>query len=137
MRKTITIAMLFLLTGLVCGCAGMGGPTDEELIAKTLADWKAATEAEDLDGMMACISEDFQNEEGDKAGFREFVDDFIQQGALADAEMDLEDAITTVEGDSAIVEAVLLSSNMGSTTLDLEMQQDPDGTWRITGLEAY
>ena len=129
--------MLFLLAGLVSGCAGMGGLTDEELVAKTIADWKAATEAEDLDGMMACISEDFESDEGDKASFREFLDDFISQGMLSDAEVDIEDAITEIEGDSATVDSIMLDGGMGSATLNLELKRDADGAWRITYLEAY
>ena len=133
------VAAVFVLQSALSGCASlMGGPSDEELIADTLAAWKAATEAENVDGMMSCISDDFQTDEGGKAEVREYLSGVIDQGMLSGAEMDLTEAETTIEEDgTASVMGIELSGDVGSVVMDLEMKKDADGTWRIIGMDAY
>jgi ketosteroid isomerase-like protein len=123
----------------LCGCASLGkGPSDEELIQQTLAQWKAGIESHDVDMMMATISEEFVSEEGSgKADFREFLTDLIDDGTLAGAQMDLESAMTTIEGDMATVENATLSGDRGSIVLHMDLKKEADGIWRIVGIQAY
>ncbi len=139
-KSTIaTVLTVTMLVALFCGCVGLGkGPTDEELIAGVLADWKAALEAQDLDKLMVAYSEDFEGERGaGKAEVREFLSRAIDEGYLEGVEADLEDAETVVEGETASVGPVTLSSDMGSMSLDVTMQKEEVDRWRIVSTEGY
>lgn len=138
-RNTFAPVLTILLTAsLVFGCAHLRkGPTEQELIASSLEAWKAATEAQNPEGMMACISEDFQWEEGGKAQMRAFLEGFIREGNLSGALMNLANSVTTLEEESARVQGITLSSDAGSIQLELVMKKDPDGAWRIASLDAY
>jgi len=128
-----------MLAVLACGCAGQGkGPTDQELIAGTLADWKAAFEAQDIDQIMAAYSEDFEGERSaDKAGVRGFFTRAIDAGYMDSAEIILDDAETLIDGETATVSPVDLSGDFGSVSLELILQKEADGAWRIIASERY
>jgi len=132
----MTLATLFAAT-LMAGCAGMGGgPSDDELIAKVIGDWKAAGLAQDIDAMLVLYSESFENYEfGDKAGFKSFMDDAKDMGYLEDAEIDLEGAKTTIEGDEANVYPVEMEAAFGSATIELVLKKEGDA-WLITAMDV-
>jgi ketosteroid isomerase-like protein len=139
MRKTTLLPSIIagcVILGLA-GCASMSkGPSDKDLIQNLLNEWKSATEAQDLDKMMACFSNDFRGDEGGKDEMRAFLANFIDSGNLDGAEVDLEKAETIIEGNTASVLSTWLSSTAGSLGVDLDLQKDPDGAWRIVGLDA-
>ncbi len=142
MKKSgiVTLAVAVVLATALCGCAsllGGGGPSDEELVTATLTEWKAALEAQDVDKMMAQISEDFEGEEGGKPEMKEFLEGAIDQGYLDGAEVDLEGADTTIDGETASVVGLTIESDMGGATLDMELKKDADGVWRITVMDVY
>ena len=135
MKQAITITLTILASAaMLTACSMAGGPSDEEMIAEVLAKWAEAGVAQDLDGMMVLYSEDFQNYEfGDKAGWKSFVQDAIDMGYLEDAEVDLEDAKTTIEGDTATVYPIEMTAAFGSATIELVLTKEADG-WMITGM---
>ena len=128
-----------LFAVIICGCASLGkGPSDEDLIAGTLADWKAAVEAQDIDKMMAVYSEDFEGEGGaGKPEAREFIEGAKEQGYLDDAEVYLEDAETVIEADTATVAPIGLEGAFGSVDLELYLTKEADGVWRVTESGQY
>ena len=135
MRKLTvrTIVAVITLTVIASGCAGLGsGPTDQELVAALMTNWKTALEAQDLDAIMDLHSEDFVGRDGaGKEQVREFLEGAIDQGYLEDVEVVLEEAETIIEGDTATVAPVLLSAPLGEMELDLELAKESDGTWRV------
>ena len=135
-RPIITGSLVaVLLAVLVCGCASLGkGPADGERIAGMLADWKAALEAHDVDKLMTAYSEDFEGRGGaGKEQVREFLQGAIDQGYLDGAEISLEDAETTIDGGTASVGPVVLSSDRGAMEIELKLIKESDGAWRIVG----
>ena len=146
-ERTFTMVRKQFLIGLfavafavgVCGCAGMQkGPSDEELIQQTLMKWKSGVESQDLDTMMAAVSEDFVSDEGgSKADFREYLAGVIDEGYLTGAEMDIESATVVIEDQMATAENLGLSGDRGSVILDMDLKKEEDGVWRIVGLQAY
>ncbi len=69
------IAVL-LVAGMLLAAAGceMGGLSDEAQLTAALGQWKAATEAQDIDKMMEPYSEDYEGDSGEgKEGVREFL----------------------------------------------------------------
>lgn len=141
MRNRILITMLMtpIFALWVCGCAGMGkGPSDEELVAKVLADWTAAAQAKDLDKIMAVYSEAYSDGENtSKAAAREFMQGAIEQNYLEGLQVDLEQAKTTLENGTATITPVDLSSNAGFMSVTFELKKEADGAWRITKLGEY
>ena len=138
-RGTMAWTMAVLVAALACGCATRGkGPSDEELIDGVLAAWKAAFESQDLDKIMDAYSEDFQGERSaDKEAVREFLGRAIDEGYLDGAELVLDEAEKSIEGDTATVEPVELSGDYGSIDLGLTLKKEADGKWRIVASDRY
>ena len=124
-----------LVVVMLCGCQILGlGPSDEDLVNATMAKWKAALIAHDMDKLMETYSENYANiEGGDKASVREFIVGVIDQGYLENLEVNLEDAQTTIEGDKATVAPVELTSDMGTYVLEYTKLQKENGDWLIVG----
>ena len=59
----------------------------------------------------------------------------FDQGYMDGAEVDLENAETTIEGDKAEVSGVELILDSGQMMLDLTLQKEK-GSWLIVGLET-
>ncbi len=135
MKKSgiVTLAAAIALAITLCGCASLlgGGPSDEELVAATLAEWKAGLEAQDIDKMMAQFSEDFEGERGGKPELQEFLEGAIDQGYIEGAAVDLDGAETAIEGETASVMEVYVETDMGGATMGLELKKETDGAWRI------
>jgi ketosteroid isomerase-like protein len=139
-RPTIAATLVAtVLAVLVCGCAIFGkGPTDEELIASRIEGMKAAFLAKDLDKIMDGYSEDYEGEmAGSKEEMREFIEGAMDQGMLDDVEVDTTDAETKIDGDTATVEPVELSTDMGSLVIGYELKKEADGAWRIVTTYQY
>ena len=121
---------------MLCGCLMMGrGPSDEDLIARTVEDYKAAMIANDLDKIMATFSENYQGSNApDKESLRDSMEQIIGGGILDDLEVDLENLETTIEGDEATVYGIELSTAMGEITMDLTLKKE-DGKWLIVQSE--
>ncbi len=135
MKKSVVmnscvVALAFVM---FCGCQILGlGPSDEDLINATMAKWKAALIAHDLDRFMETYSENYLNTEGgDKNSVREYVAGVIDQGYLDNLEVNLEDAQVTIEGDIATVAPVELTSDAGPYVLEYNKLQKENGTWLI------
>lgn len=122
---------------LVCGCATLGkGPSDEELIAATIAEWSAGLAAQDADKIMATYSEDFESADmPDKDSMRELIEMAIDQGFLEDAEVISDEAETVIEENTATFGPVELSGAMGSMMFDFTLQKEA-GAWLIVGTEG-
>lgn len=107
------------------------GPSDEKLISTTMANWKAALIAQDLDKIMEAYSENYESAEGnDKEATREFMERIIDKRYLDDIEVDLENAKTTIEGDKAQFSAVIITGRREPRTTEFTLQKE-NGTWRI------
>jgi ketosteroid isomerase-like protein len=117
---------VFLAIVMLCGCQILGvGPSDEDLVKATMADWKAALIAHDLDKLMEMYSENYVNTQGgDKNSVRDFIAGAIDQGYLDNVKVNLEDAQVTIEDDKADVGPVELTSDAGTYVLDYTLQKE-------------
>jgi len=92
--------------------------------------------AKNVDGLMATISEDFYHPEvGDKEALEDMVGQAIDAGYFDDGEMDIESAENVVEGDTATVYPVVLSSGAGSVTIGLTLKK-AEGEWLVIELDV-
>ncbi len=136
MKKLVilSLSLVVLAALLVCGCQILGvGPSDEELVSATMADWKAALIAHDLDNLMGTYSENYVSTQGGgKDSVREFLAGAIEQGYLDNVKVNLEDAQITIEGDKANIGPVELTSDAGTYVLEYTLQKE-EGIWLIVG----
>lgn len=121
---------------MLCGCATGGkGPTDEEQIKGLVEGWKAAMVAQDIEKIMVAFSEKFTHYEApDKAAMKDFIQSAIDMGYLEDAEINLDEMQVTIEGTTATVYPLSLSSAAGEVTLELTLTKEESG-WHITGMD--
>ncbi|MHC4439536.1 MAG: Cif family virulence factor [Planctomycetota bacterium] len=128
MGKSVVMnsTVVALTVVMLCGCQILGlGPSDEDLINATMADWSAALIAHDMDKLMETYSENYSNSEGgDKASVREFIAGAIDQGYLDNTKVNLEDAEIKIEGDKADVGPVEVMSDSGTYVLDYELKKE-------------
>ncbi|MHC4207349.1 MAG: Cif family virulence factor [Planctomycetota bacterium] len=128
MGKSVVMnsTVVALTVVMLCGCQILGlGPSDEDLINATMADWSAALIAHDMDKLMETYSENYSNSEGgDKASVREFIAGAIDQGYLDNTKVNLEDAEIKIEGDRADVGPVEVMSDSGTYVLDYELKKE-------------
>lgn len=128
----LSVGLLTLV--LACGCQMFSrGPSNEELINSTMADWKAALIAKDLDKLMAVYSENYVSSRGtDKVSVREFMMRVFERGYMDNVNINLEDAEITIEEDKAKVHPVKFISDRGTMTIEYTLQKE-SGTWLIVG----
>ena len=133
------IAVL-LVAGMLLVAAGceMGGLSDEAQLTAALGQWKAATEAQDIDKMMEPYSEDYEGGRGEgKEGVRQFLSGMIDEGALEDIDMDISEAEIEIEGDEATVGPIIYAGDWGEIEMKRVLKNESDGVWRVVGAEQY
>jgi ketosteroid isomerase-like protein len=126
-----------LCVAVLAGCSSLGGGVDDATAITTAATkWSDALVAHDVDALMALYSEDFSDADGNsKADMRDFLADIIDQGMLDDVEADMEDVVLTIDEDTARYDGIILTSAMGSVTVDLTFGREEDG-WKIVSMFA-
>lgn len=139
MGKSVVMnsGVIALAVVMLCGCQILGlGPSDEDLVCATMADWKAALIAHDMDKLMETYSENYANTEGGgKNSVREFISGVIDQGYLDNTKVNLEDAKITIEEGKATVAPVEVTSDAGEYVLEYELQKE-NGAWLIISSDS-
>jgi len=100
----------------------------------------AAAKKEDLDSVMAMISEDFEHPQlGDKAALKEFLQGAIDMGYIEmyadDTEVSTEDAEFEQDGEEMIIYPIDVEGPWGSATLELTAKQE-GGVWKIVSADV-
>ncbi|MFZ2148414.1 MAG: hypothetical protein WAV28_14460 [Sedimentisphaerales bacterium] len=134
MKKSVIInlSLAVLVVILVCGCQ-TAGPSDEQLVSTTMADWKASLIAEDLDKLMAVYSMSYVSTRGTgKDSMREFMTKAFESNFMDNVKVNIEDAQVVIEGDKATFGPVVFVSDRGTFTLEYNLQKE-DGAWLIVG----
>lgn len=134
-RRLSLVVLAVVAVGMISGCAtAPKGPSDEELIKQTIADWTAAAVAKDVDKVMAFVSPNFQSDTwADKEAYKEFVVESIDMGYLDDLTVSTEKAVIKIEGDKATVSPVDLEAAFGMAALDVELTKE-GGKWLVTNV---
>ena len=134
----LSVGLALAIVGMT-GCATCSkGPSDEELVKTLTESWKAAILEKNFDLMMATFSEDFAHdgyeyEAANKAALREFVDSCDTQGYFDDVEISFEEAVTTIEGDTATVTDIEYMNDQGSVIIELTAKK-ANGVWLIADM---
>jgi ketosteroid isomerase-like protein len=134
------IAVSVVFMGLMYGCAMLGGGiSPEESISQALAVIKEGTLAKDIAKVMTVYSEDYMGADGEnKAATTDTLQGYVDQGYMDDIEVNIEDAVITVEGETATATPVGYTTNMGLMSFGYDFKKDPDGQWRVSSVnQAY
>lgn len=133
----LTVVMLTVCMSLIIlGCQTAKKVTPEEAVTAQVNKFAEAMKAKNLDGVMSVVSEKFEHYEwGDKAGFREFLQQAVDVGYLDGLEIDLSKMQVKVEGATATVYPVDIRGNFGSTTVEIVFTNE-NGNWLVTGVDA-
>jgi len=118
-----------------CGLVGIG-PTDEELVDATLAEWRDAVVAGDVDRMLATYSDEFACFDApSREAMRELMIGLREQGALRGVEVYLDRADTVAAGDTiAVFPVEMIGPHANLTVFRLTLREE-GGRWLISGQE--
>jgi ketosteroid isomerase-like protein len=118
----------------------MTTPGDKTVEAEVLATMKAyreATESGDLNALLACYSEDWEDNHGRRKGaLRESHKGKSEKGGHNEPEVDVSEAVLVVDGDNATFSPVTLWSPSGSITYTHKLKKEADGDWRLIHTEG-
>jgi hypothetical protein len=134
-QKIGSVVVTVVLAAMLSACAGRGGPSPEEEVQAAMDGFHASMIEGDLDSIMALISDDYSNSQGaDKAQMQGFLGQAASQGFFTDMKVDLANAETVIDGDSASVSSVIYNTALGALTLSYELKKE-NGVWMFTGTE--
>ena len=142
MKKSITALTLAILMVLVFGCqesqiAGSEKIDHSKNIEKVLVQWHKAFEKQDIDGIMAVYSENYIGQQGEgKAQVRNFIQELIANGTLANSKMDIEKVEIEIDGDIATVAPITYSGDWGQMSIKNTLKKEGP-TWRVTSSAEY
>ena len=136
MKKSVIMnsGMAALAIVMFCGCQIPGPrPSNKSLIKATMANWKAALLARDLDKLMSVYSDNYVSTRGDgKDSVREFMTGVFEKGWLDNIKVNIEGAKTAIKGSKATFAPVEFVSDRGTRTMEFTLQKEK-GTWLIVG----
>lgn len=134
MKKSVilNLSLAVLVAILVCGCQTMG-PSDEQLVSTTMADWKASLVAEDLDKLMTVYSMNYVSTRGTgRDSMREFMTKAFESDFMDNVQINIEDAEIIIVVDKATYGPVEFVSDRGTFTLEYKLQKEEEA-WFIVG----
>jgi len=134
MKKSVilNLSLAVLVAILVCGCQ-TAGPSDEQLISTTMANWKASLIAEDLDKLMAVYSMNYISTRGSgKDSIREVMTKAFESNFMENVEINIEGAKAMIEGDKATYGPVEFISDRVTFTREYKLQKEEEA-WLIVG----
>jgi hypothetical protein len=127
---------LMLAVLVTMGCATTAkGPTDLEALQAKTKEVAAVANAKDLAKLMTYIAEDFECPQiGDKASFKEFLDNAKDAGFLDGVEIDISAAKTTITGETAEVAPVAVRGSFGEGEAIFSTTK-VKGVWMISAMD--
>ncbi len=137
MKKFAVLSVVFCMVAVFSiGCATTGkGASDAELIQQRIAEGIAAIKAKNFDAFDGMVSDNFSSGAvGDKQDLMDYLKNADDMGFLDDIEIDLADAETVIEGETATVSPVTASGSFGSLGLEFTGVKEK-GVWVVSGVE--
>ncbi len=137
MKKFAVLSVVFCMVAVFsAGCATTGkGASDAELIQQRIAEGIAAIKAKNFDAFDGMVSDNFSSGAvGDKQDLMDYLKNADDMGFLDDIEIDLADAETVIEGETATVSPVTASGSFGSLSLEFTGAKE-NGKWVVSGVE--
>jgi len=126
-------ALLAVLLATGCSYLGLAVPDDEERALRLLRDYEAAVAAYDAEAAMALLADDYRGwRNSGKESVAQMVGWMEEQGSVL--ELDLTEAVVTVDGDAARVSEVGNRMGQWETKATYVLARSPAG-WRIQTVE--
>lgn len=134
-RRLIVALGMLLTAAILTGCAYLRGDDlkDEQQALQLLRDYEAAIAAYDAEAAMALLADDYEGWRGSgKEGVARMIDMMRERGGVL--ELDLTEAVVTVEGDTATVAGVGSLMGRWESKATYVLTRSPDG-WRIRDVQ--
>jgi hypothetical protein len=134
MKKSVilNLSLAVLVAILVCGCQ-TAGPSDEQLVSTTMADWKASLIAEDLDKLMTVYSMNYVSTRGtSKDSIREVMTKAFESNFMDNVQINIENAEVMIEGDKAVFGPVEFIYDRNTLTREYKLRKEEEA-WLIVG----
>ena len=140
MKKSILTLALVVLMLSVFGCqeSQVQKANPKQSIQETLVKLQNKYAKEDVEGIMAFYSEDYEGPNGGgKGSTEEFLSGMKEQGYLADTEVVLDDVVIKVDGKTATADPVTYSGGWGQAGYKHTFKKE-GSTWKIiAGEQSY
>ena len=118
-----------LIFGCACTPKAVG---DEAGVMATMDEYRTAFLAGDVEALLALYSEDWRDHHGStKEDLKTGYEGMREKGGHKGLEVDLSEIEAVVDGDTATVTPVTLSSPEGSITYTHTLKKEADGVWRL------
>ena len=129
--KYLTYCVIFLLM-ISMGCSKTS--SDEEGVRTTMKKWARAIEAQDVEAIAACYSENYTSMDGDgREGARQMWTEIKEMGMLEKIEINLESAKVKMKGDQA---EIYIYNDEGEIEMDFALLKEDGGKWLIIGIPS-
>ena len=129
---TFVVAVLLLALG--SGCAGLLGPSDQDMVTDVVGQWQTGFNGRDADAVVEMLSEDYRDARGlTRDSFGEIMSELDSYGV---GEVDISEATVAVDGDSATAGPISIEMEGSENTFDMLLQKEEDGIWRITNISG-
>lgn len=132
MRTVTMLAALSVMAAAIAGCAttSKGASRAEEVLA-TMAQYRTAMKAGDVDGLVAFFSDDWESNDGaTKEVLQPYFQGLFDQGNFAETVVNMDECVVEFDGDLATMGPVKYEAQGGVTAYEYEMQKEADGVWR-------
>jgi hypothetical protein len=128
--RIAAVLTVSVIMAMVLGCES--GPTPTEQATAAVADYHAALEAQNVEGMMALVSNDFSGPLGfNKVRLRTLFEALFIQGLKSSVVK----CDTVAQEDSASAISVYSSHVGPNTSSKMTLKKEADGVWRIVSSE--
>jgi beta-fructofuranosidase len=102
-----------------------------EAVTATMQAYAKALTAQDFDTVLDLLSDDFKDSHG--FGKEDWKDRYQKMTGL---DVELDQAVASVDGDSATYTPVVVCSSWGPFTYTHKLKKEPDGVWRLVFTET-
>jgi len=141
MKRIFVVTMTAMaVLAMAAGCAGLERQSEEERILERLEVFKEAALAQDVDGILAVLADDFYHPEvGGKEQARLLLEMAIAQRYMDDGTISWADIEITVaeDGKTATAGPIDLAGPPGEIAVIIEGVKADDGQWYLTSADLY
>jgi len=132
MNRYGTLVVVALLLALGSGCAGLLGPSDQDLVMDVVEQWHAGFNGRDGDALVEMLSEDYRDARGlTRDSFGDIMSELDSYGV---GDVDISEVTVAVDGDSATAGPMSIEMEGRQNMFDMSLQKEEDGVWRITNI---
>jgi hypothetical protein len=135
-QRTLLIGFAATLILVAGACQTAKPPSEEDILAKFVADATAAFKAGDVNAFIGFLAESFYCPElGGRTEFADFLNNTKAMDYLSNMEIDTSQSKTELTGKKATVGPITIKGSFGSVTTNFTCLREPNG-WKASKMEV-